>query len=155
RLQFARYRVLSGDLKLPLARISSLSREAIQSDNDIGRVYTQAAGLAHFLMDGNSGRYRAAFIDSLGRVYRGQNDDGNLFAKAVGRDLPELDQEYQAFLNVTDDDLAGIPDVARLKNLSLCCTSVTDAGLARLSGCKNLQWLDLSLTAAGNEGLKA
>src|SRR5947208_5477734 len=47
RLQFARYRVLSGDLDLPLAKISGLTREKIQNSEDISRIYTQAAGFAH------------------------------------------------------------------------------------------------------------
>lgn len=154
RLQFARYRVLSGDLKLPLAQIGSLSRDAIQNSDDIGRIYTQAAGLAHFLMDGASGSYRSAWIGLLANVYRGRNKDGDFLAKATGIALPLLDEEYRAFLNVTDDDVGGTPDPTRLKNLALCRTGVSDAGLARLAGCKNLQWLDLSFTAASDDGLK-
>jgi hypothetical protein len=154
RLHFARYRVLSGDLKLPLAQISSLSRDAIQNSDDIGRIYSQAAGLAHFLIDGGGGKYRAAMIGLLADVYRGRNEDGRFLANATGVALPQLDEEYRAFLNVTDDDLVGTPDPARLKNVALCRTGVSDAGFGRLAGCKNLQWLDLSFTAASDEGLK-
>ncbi|HEY2413838.1 MAG TPA: hypothetical protein VGI40_16425 [Pirellulaceae bacterium] len=155
RLQFARYRVLSGDLKLSLAQIGSLSRDAIQNSDDIGRIYTQAAGLAHFLMDGNGGKYRAPLIGLLADIYRGRNNDSGFLARATGRALPQLDEDYRTFLNVTDDDLGGTPDPTRLKNLALCRTGVSDAGLARLAGCKNLRWLDLSFTAASDDGLKA
>ena len=121
RLQLARYRVLSGDLDLPLARISALSREHIQYSDDIGRIYTQAAGLAHFLMDGESGAYRRAFGGFVGGIYRGQDTVDSL-AKAVGRSPAELDKQYREYLNVTDDDLAGIPNVMQCRNLSLCRT---------------------------------
>jgi Leucine Rich repeat len=154
RMQFARYRVLSGDLKLPLAQISGLSREQIQKSEDIGRIYTQAAGLGHFFIDGEEGKYRAALVDLLAASYRGQETAG-LLERATGQSLAKLDEQYRAFLNVTDDDLAGTPTPERMKNLSLCRTSVTEQGLARLAGCKNLIWLDLSLTAAGDEGLKS
>ena len=153
RLQFARYRVLSGDLALPLARLSALSRDEIQKSDEIGRIYTQAAGLAHFLIDGEGGMYREASIDLLTAIYRGE-DAANTLAKATGQPPETLDEQYRKFLNVTDDDLAGIPDPTRMRNLSLCRTSVSGKGLARFTGSKGLQWLDLSFTAATDEGLK-
>jgi hypothetical protein len=152
RLQFARYRVLSGELNLPLAPISALSRDAIQTSRDIGRIYTQAAGLAHFLIDGEGGKYREGFVDLLAATYRGE-DAADSLAKFTGQPLASLDEEYRAFLNVTDDDLARAPDPSRLKNLSLCRTSVSDQGLAHLAARKNLQWLDLSFTSATDAGL--
>jgi len=153
RLQFARYRVLSGDLMLPLARLTAMSREEIQNSSEIGRIYTQAAGLAHFLIDGQGGKYREPFIDLLSAIYRG-DDTAETLPKATQQPLARLDDEYRQFLNVTDDDLAGIPNPAAQKNLSLCRTGVTDKGLARFAGSKHLTWLDLSLTAASDEGLK-
>jgi len=153
RLQMARYRVRSGDLDLPLAKISDLTREQIQKSADIGRIYTQAAGLGHFLIDGEGGSYRDAFIDLVAAVYRGERTEG-LLAMKTGQPLEKLDEQYRAFLNVTDEDIAGTPDVGRLRNLSLCRTSVTDAGVAKFAGSKNLAWVDLSATAATDEGLK-
>lgn len=153
RLQFARYRALSGDFYEPLGRLVTLGREQVQDSPDIRKLYAQAAGLSHFLIDGDGGRQREAFVDLLSAVYQG-GDGADPLAKATDTPYEQLDAQYHQFLNVSDDDLAGIPDVARIKNLSLGRTSVTDAGLARLAGCKNLEWLDLSLTAASDEGLK-
>lgn len=153
RLQFARYRVLSGDLNLPLAQIGGLSRAAVQKSDDIGRIYTQAAGLTHFLIDGEGSQYRDALIDLVAAVYRA-DDTSELLVKATGQPLAKLDDQYRTFLNVTDADIAGAPQPARLKNISLCRTSVTDTGLAQLAGCKSLEWLDLSGTAVSDEGLK-
>jgi hypothetical protein len=152
RLQFARYRTLSGEQR-PLARLTAFSRNEIQNNDDIGRIYTHAAGLTHFLLDGADGKYRDAFTDLLTAIYRGE-DTADSLQKFTGQPLPKLDEQYGAFLNVTDDDVAGIPDPVNLRNLSLCRTRVTDKGLARFAGCKNLKWLDLSFTGATDDGLK-
>jgi len=157
RLQFARYRVLSGDLNLPLARLTAMSRADVQNSDDIGRLYTQAAGYSHFLLDGASdkgagGKYREAFVDLISAIYRG-TDTAETLAKATGQALAALDEQYRHFLIVTDDDLASIPDVSRLRNLSLCRGQISDEGLKHLAGCKTIEWLDLSLTPATDAGL--
>ncbi len=158
RLQLARYRVRSGDLSLPLASLAAMTRDEIQSSAEIGRIYTQAAGFGQFFLDyddgtNRNGKYRAAFIDFLAAIYRGA-DTSQLLATSTGQPLAALDEQYREFLNVSDEDLAAIPEPARLRNLSLCKTGVTDAGLARFAGSKNLQWLDLSFTGTTDEGLQ-
>lgn len=153
RLQLARYRVLSGDLDLPLARLTSLSRDDIQMSDDIGRIYTQAAGLAHFLNDGEQGKYRDNFCDYLTAIYQGR-DSPDLLSQLTKQSPQQLDNQYRAYLDVTDADLAGIPSPQNCQNLSLSRTRITDAGLAHFAGTKNLKWLDLTLTAATDAGLK-
>jgi hypothetical protein len=152
RLQFARYRALSGE-QLPLARLTALSRDEIQNSDEIGRIYTQAAGLAHFLIDGADGKYREALTDLLSAIYRGE-DTADSLEKFSKQPLPKLDEQYRDFLDVTDDDVAGIPDPTTIRNLSFCRTRVSDKGLARFAATKNLKWLDLSFTAATDDGLK-
>jgi hypothetical protein len=154
RLQFARYRALSGDFYEPLGRLQTLGRKQVQESPDIRKLYAQAAGLSHFLIDGENGKHREAFVDLLTAIYQGADKPDTLVELSKTPD-GKLDEQYHQFLNVTDDDLAAIPDVTSIKNLSLGRTSVTDAGLAHLAGCKKLEWLDLSLTAAGDEGLKS
>jgi hypothetical protein len=154
RLQFARrYAATSGDRKLPIQRLAGLSREAMQTSPDIRQLYAQAAGLAHFLIDGEGCRYREVFVDLLASIYRGE-DAADALAKATGESFATLDAKYRAFLNVTDADLAGVIAPERVRYLWLGGTSVNDKGLARLAGCKSLQWIDLSLTAVTDEGLK-
>ncbi|MCI0361464.1 MAG: hypothetical protein L0211_23525, partial [Planctomycetaceae bacterium] len=152
RLQFARYRTLSGE-SLPLARLVAMSREAVQTSPDISPLYSHAAGLAHFLIDGQGGKHREALVDLLAALYRG-DDTAETLAKATGESLEQLDQQYRTFLNVTDDDLAGIPRPERLRNLSLGRTAATDKGLAALAPCQNLAWLDLSNLPITDAGLK-
>jgi hypothetical protein len=152
RLQFARYRTLSGDAQ-PIERLLALGREQVQSSSEISRLYSSAAGLAHFLIHGQAGKHREAFVDLVKAVYRGE-DSAESLARLTGQTLEELDQQYRAFLNVTDDDLAGIPRPERLKNLSLGRTSVTDQGLAHLAACRDLRWLDLSHLFVTDEGFQ-
>jgi hypothetical protein len=151
RLQSARYRGLSGEFLLPLERLTAMGRQEVQSHEQIQMLYGQIAGVAHFLIDGEGGRHREAFIDLLTALYQGAAPR-DMLTKLTGQPAA-LDQQYRAFLNVTDDDLAGIPSPQRLRKLFLGRTAVTDKGLAHLAGCKKLEWLDLSLTATGDAGL--
>jgi hypothetical protein len=152
RLQFARYRTLAGDV-LPLARLAAMSREQVQSSSEISKLYSQAAGAAHFLIDSQGGKHRESFVDLLAAIYRGDETQEAL-AKATASSFEQLDEQYRKFLSVTDDDLAGIPRPERLKNLSLGRSAVTDAGLAHLAACKSLEWLDLSLLPVTDGGFK-
>ena len=154
RLQYARYRARSGNFLLPGQRLAALGLAAMQNDPNIQPLYAQSAGWAHFLIDGQDGKHREAFVDLLRAIYAG-SDQFDSLAKLTGQPLAALDEAYLPFLNVTDDDLAGIPDPARMKNLSLMKTAITDNGLTRLTACKDLVWLDLSGSTAGDRGLKA
>jgi hypothetical protein len=152
RLQYARYRTLAGDFSLPLAELTALGRERVQTSPDIAKLYAQAAGVTHFLIDGQAGKHREALVELLAAVYRGE-DESTTLSERAGVGLAELDQQYRASLNVTDDDLAEIPDLRIVRNLSLGRTSVTDKGIAHLADCHQLRWLDLSATAVTDEGL--
>lgn len=154
RLQFARYRALSGEYALPLARLVTLGRDEVQQDADIRKLYAHAAGLTHFLLEGEHGKYVEPTTRFLRAVYE-QADKPETLATILGRAYPELDQGYKDYLQVSDADLATIISPARIRNLSLGRTAVTDAGVKHLAGCTNLAWLDLSLTPVGDEGLPA
>jgi len=153
RLQPARYRALAGDFYLPLEKLVQLGREDLQGDADIRKLYTQAGGLAHFLMDGQAGAHRDATIDYLLSVYQ-QTDTPQSLAAATKVSLAELDKQYLAFLQVTDDDLAQTPGLEAITQLSLGRSSVTDRGLQYLKPCRKLLWLDLSQAKVTDVGLK-
>ena len=154
RLQFARYRALSGDFAMPLEKLVALGREEMQQDADIRKLYAHAAGLAHFLMGSGGGKYADATTRYLRLVYE-QTDKHETLATLAGADNPALDLAYRQFLQVTDADLATIIDPVQIRNLSLGRTAVTNAGMKHLAGCANLAWLDLSLTSVGDDGLAA
>ncbi|MCE9527283.1 MAG: hypothetical protein K8R36_14650 [Planctomycetales bacterium] len=152
RLQFARYRGLSGDFLMPLEKLSALGRKDLQASEDIRKIYSQAAGLSHFLMDAQDGLYREPAISIFRALYDGR-DTTDAFAKVLGASDAELDRDYLAYLQVTDKDLAQLPSPERIRNLSLGRTKVSDAGLVHLAACKNLDWLDLSGTELTDTGL--
>ncbi len=153
RLQPARYRALSGDFYTPLENLVLLGREDLQQDADIRKLYTQAAGLTHFLMDGQNGQYRRATVDYLRSIYQ-QTDGPQSLTAATNTSLGELDKQYFAFLKLSDDDLANTPGLAQVTQLSLGRTDVTDEGLKNLAPCTKLLWLDVSNTKTSDEGLK-
>ncbi len=154
RLQFARYRGLSGDFLMPLDKLSAMGRKDLQASEDIRKIYSQAAGLSHFLMDAQDGLYREPAISIFRALYDGR-DTAGAFEKVLGASTAEIDRDYLAYLQVTDSDLAQIPSPERIRNLSLGRTKVTDSGLAHLAACKNLDWLDLSGTKITDTGLAA
>ena len=69
---------------------------------------------------------------------------------AGGRVVVELDFSGSDF---SDDDLAKLEVVDRVRTLNLAGTKVTDAGLAVLKHASNLETIDLSDTAITEEGI--
>ena len=60
----ARFRLLESRFYVPLASFCELNMTDMQSDPRIGMLYSQAAGLCHFLIHADSGRY----CDALHRL---------------------------------------------------------------------------------------
>ncbi len=152
RLQSARYRGLSGDFVMPLEKLAAMNRTELQASEDIRKIYTQAAGFSHYLMDAQGGIYREPTVAVFQALYHGRDTSGAL-EKLLGASAAELDRDYLEYLLVTDADLAQLPSPERVRNLSLGRTKVSDQGLAHLAPCKNLDWLDLSGTKITDTGL--
>jgi hypothetical protein len=152
RLQYARFRALSQDESLPLAELAALGRDGVQRHEQIRGIYSQAAGLAHFFLDGSDGPRRRAFLRCLAAVHQGR-DRPETLAQLSGTEYADLDRQYLEFLDVTDADLAAARPPAKIAMLSLGGTAVTDAGLANLSRYPSLTWLNLANTRVTDEGL--
>lgn len=152
RLQDARFRALTDGFYMPLDQFVALGEPALQTHADIRRLYSQAAGLAHFLMDYQQGRYRDALVDYIRLVYQGR-DTPQTLGLLSNASLVELDAQYREFLNVTDADLAHLNPPPLVRNLSLSHTAVTDQGLAQLAEHRELQWLNLAFTATTDTGV--
>lgn len=152
RLQFARHHVFNGRFQLPLAQLSAFTRKELQADKEIKRLYSQAAGCAHYLMDAQHGKYRRAMETYLAGVYAGRAEAQTL-AQLTGVSFDEHDQAYQQFLRVSDKDLLSMDDPKAIRNLSLGHQAINDQGLARLAACENLAWLDVAATKVTDNGL--
>ncbi len=97
RLPAAKRRLLEDGYYLPLARFVRLDKSDLQQRPDLRQVYSQAAGMATFLMDGQGGRYREPLVRYLVTVYGGR-DEARSLARATGRNYRELDGEYRQFM---------------------------------------------------------
>jgi hypothetical protein len=69
----------------------------LQRHPQLPAVYSQAAGLATFFLQGAGGRYREPLVRYLVDVYSGRATAESLAAE-TGKSYSELDAEYQEFL---------------------------------------------------------
>ena len=147
RLQFSRYRALFERFQIPLREFVGFDRQRLQQDDDIRRLYSQAAGITHFLMNGRAGAYRRGAVAYIRDVYEGDAKADSLFTR-LGAAPEQLDKDYREFLNVTDADMKFLDSPSETRNLCFSHTSVTDDGLRILEECDALRWLDLAHTKA-------
>jgi hypothetical protein len=81
---------------VPLAELTQLGKEDFQR-RDMAKLYSQSAGVAAFLMDGQQGRYREPLVRYLQAVYAGRDDDQSL-AEAADTSYGELDARYRRYM---------------------------------------------------------
>jgi hypothetical protein len=97
RVQAARERLLVDDFYVPLSEFTSYGMQQFIFDERIATLYTQAAGLTHFLVHYDGGRYRDALVAYLVAIYNGRDGSGTL-AQLTGASCLELDQQYREFM---------------------------------------------------------
>ena len=71
---------------MPLEEFTGYGMEKFQEDPQIAKLYSQAAGLTHFLVHYDGGRYRDALVAYLLAVYTGR-DQPDTLAKLTGHKL--------------------------------------------------------------------
>lgn len=97
RLHAAQYRLLVDKFYVPLQQFCGFGMTKLQSDPRIRTLYSQAAGLANFLVAYDGGRYRDALVTYLRAVYSG-HDDADTLAKLTAARYSELDRQYHEFI---------------------------------------------------------
>jgi hypothetical protein len=97
RMSDARYRLLEDDFYVPLAQFTRLSMDDVKRHERIATLYSQAAGLAHFLIHYDHGRYRDALAAYLSAVYSAR-DNPDTLAQLTGTSYAELDRQYRQFM---------------------------------------------------------
>jgi len=83
RLVAARYRLLHDDFYVPLADLTGYGMDRLQNDKRVATLYSQSAGLTHFLIYSGGGQYRDALVAYLSAVYSGR-DDRDTLSKLTG-----------------------------------------------------------------------
>jgi hypothetical protein len=96
RLPAARNR-LSEDFYVPLDELIRMGKSDVQQHTEIAKLYSQASGLAAFLMDAEDGRYREPLVRYLNEVYAGRDNEQSL-RHATGGSYDELDAAYRRYI---------------------------------------------------------
>jgi len=97
RLRDAQHRLLVDQFYVPLAELCGFGMDALQRYPRIAMLYSQSAGLTHFLVHANASRYRGALVEYLVAVYTGRDQTGTLSSLTGESDL-KLDEQYRQFL---------------------------------------------------------
>jgi hypothetical protein len=101
RMNAARVRLLNDRFYIPLAELCSYTITQLQADARIATIYSQSAGLTHFLVHYEGGKYRDSLVAYLVQVYNGQ-DNPQTLAQLTGTPLQELDRQYRQFMERGD-----------------------------------------------------
>jgi hypothetical protein len=97
RMLAARYRLLHDKFYVPLADFCNYGMLKWQSDPDVPKLYSQAAGLTQFLIHYDHGRYRDALVAYLAAIYSGR-DTHAILSQLTGVSYATLDEQYQEFM---------------------------------------------------------
>ena len=146
RLQFARYRAIREGFRVPIKEMTAWGRSDVQGHARLGALYSQFAGIAHFMMDDASGAYRIPLIQYARDTYR-NGEPNKTLVDYLGDAAQNLDAKYLEYLQVSDRLLSSAD---RPKSLCLAGSPVTLQGLNKLD-VSRLEWLDLSDTELGDE----
>ncbi|MCA9148494.1 MAG: DUF1570 domain-containing protein [Planctomycetales bacterium] len=153
RLQFARFRALRERQHVPLDQLIQLSQTSLQGHEDIQALYSQSAGMTHFLVHAQAGRWRGSLLNYLSEVYRDYATADTL-SQLTGTSFAELEQAYLEFLQVNDAQLMALDPAAAITELALGNTQVTNNGLSQLRQWQDIRWLDLFGTQVTDDGLQ-
>ena len=111
----ARYRFRTSRFYMPLEQLTRMGQRDFQGfgshlrtgsepDEKLRMLYSQSAGLAHFLMHGENGRFRDMTVQYLRRLYN-RDDRPDTLSKLTGLSYRELDALYAAFIQKTTNDV--------------------------------------------------
>ena len=154
RLQYAKLRLIREGFYVPLAELDALGRLPFQQHPELGSVYSQAAGLSHFLMTADQGQYRKPLIQFLRKYYRRKTKRGaDALPREIGLSLAEMDEQYQSFLNVTREQWQSFRARGQT-GLALGFSQLQSQDIAAIADCSSLQWLELSGNPIDDEALE-
>jgi hypothetical protein len=101
RMLAARYRLLHDHFYVPLDQLTTYGMEKLQNDPNIAMLYSQSAGLTHFLVFYDHARYRDDLVSYLIAVYTG-HDTADTLSRITGQGYPDLDKQYREFMEKGD-----------------------------------------------------
>ncbi len=155
RLQYARLRCLKEQFYVPLRTLSSADRKAFQANPNVAQIYSQSAGITHFLMNAEHGAMQQPLSEFMKLCYQAKLKP-DTFEKLMGRPFEKIDEQYREFLKVDSKQVREniiAPD--QRSEFALPGTPLDAAAMEQLGRCKNMQWLDLSGTDLRGTKLQA
>ncbi len=108
RFVAARNRYLNDEYYVPLGQFTRMGMQQFQSDMNIRKNYSQASGLAHFLMHYENGRYRDALVQHLSEIYNvdpRRSGTSSSLDELASTTFADLDRQYGRYLKHLQDGL--------------------------------------------------
>jgi Protein of unknown function (DUF1570) len=116
RIRAARHQCLVEKYYIPLEQFAAMGTQEFQSPVEIVKRYSQAAGLAHFFMHYDNGRYRDALVKHLYEIYAaGSRQRGGVqsLPELTGVSYSELDRQYVEYMQSLFDGITEASAVGR------------------------------------------
>ena len=104
RFTESRYRLLNDKYYMPLSEFTAMGKKAFQAHPRIQMNYSQSAGLVHFFMHYDDGRYRDDLIEHLRQIYaegeRPRRMLGSVrsLSELTGERFEDLDKQYGEYV---------------------------------------------------------
>ncbi len=157
RLQYARVRKLREGFFVPSGQLASLSQEQFQNRKDISSVYSQAAGMAHMLMNDERGMMQSN-INEFMKVIHKRKVKPDSFEKLMGKSMSQLDLQYLKFLETSNNEVSDYLLRPELRTeMALPNADLSLSAFESIGQCKRLRWLDVTgsnVSAASISALK-
>ncbi|MDX1928391.1 MAG: hypothetical protein SFV81_17820 [Pirellulaceae bacterium] len=164
RLQVARYRAIRDGFFVPWEEFSGGELEQWKANPDIARLYSQAAGIMHVMLDrsdeAEKERRRQAVFQSLVAMYQGAPDSKairNELSGDLGSSEPSsaaVQENYERELTITTAQIDGLQSDRLLQELVLAGSQLSSEAWQRVMQQTNLEWLDVSFSNASTDDLK-
>ena len=147
RLQFARFRILSGRDSLAFSELMQSTQAQVQRRSDLSRWYAFAIAYTHAMLDGGVRSERRFIYDKLAKLYRipvSKGVGGISFDVPGAKATEQPERSLSRFLSIDDQVLLDNPPTRVLQQLCLAGCQISAEGLKRISPQADLTWLDLS-----------
>ena len=144
RLQYSRVRKLREGFFVPSQELASLSQQQFQGRKDISSIYSQAAGMAHMLMNDERGMLQPR-INEFMKVIHKRKVKPDSFEKIIGKAMPQLDLQYLKFLETSNTEVSDYLMRPELRTeMALPNADLSVSGFDSIGKCKRLRWLDVT-----------
>jgi len=144
RLQYSRIRKLREGFFVPSQQLAFFSQEQFQARKDIASIYSQAAGMAHMLMNDERGMLQPRVSEFM-KVIHKRKVKPDSFEKLIGKAMPQLDLQYLKFLETSNNEVSDYLLRPELRTeLALPNADLSVSGFDSIGKCKRLRWLDVT-----------